>query len=176
MTSNVETISTNQSSSIRQERRRLLRAFWLAVTVLFLVELYTVRTTSIAILTGAILIAFSALFPFYLWCSGKALGMPIFPLFAMTYLWTYALPLVSDSQGIITYSSADIFLASITTTGFLGLGTFIWFQFVKSTPAIPKYYRVLKVHNSEELFLIILLTGVLFNIGLVGAWFKVEGG
>ena len=176
MSSNLEIVSTNQSFAVRQERRRLLRAFWIAVTVFFLLELYTIKVTSLVILASAVSITVAALFPLYLWCSGKALGMPIFPLFALTYLWTYALPLVSDSKEILSYSSADIFLASLTTIGFLGLGTFVWFQFVNSTPAIPKYYRVLKVRNSEEFFLIILFAGILFNMSLVGGWFKIDGG
>ncbi len=47
MTSNLEIISTNQSIAVYQERRQLLKTFWLAVMVLFLVELYTVQTGSL---------------------------------------------------------------------------------------------------------------------------------
>jgi hypothetical protein len=167
---------TNQSVAVRQERRQLLKTFWLAVTVLFLVELYTVQTSSMASIGGAILIAFAALFPLYLWCSGKALGMPIFPLFSLTYLWTYGLPLVSKHSQVITYSPEDIFFASVTVAGYLGLGTFIWFQFVKSPPALPKSYRVFRGQTSDGFFLIILAVSIFFNMYFLGGWFVLEGG
>ncbi len=59
---------------------------------------------------GAILIALLP-YPSSFICGvrEKALGMPIFPVFALTYLWTYALPLVSNHPKIITYFPEDIF-------------------------------------------------------------------
>jgi hypothetical protein len=166
----------NQLFTIRQERQQLLKAFWLAVTVLFLVELATVKTSSMASIFGASLIAFFALLPIYLWCSGKALGMPIFPLFALTYLWTHALPLVSEHPRVLKYSPEEHLFASITVAGFLGLGTFIWFQFVKNPSVIPSSYRVLKSQNSEGFFLFILASGIFFNMYSLAGWFALEGG
>ncbi len=166
----------NQSTAVRQERRQLLRAFWLAVSVLFLLEFYTVQTRSTTSIVGASLIALAALFPIYLWCSGKALGMPIFPIFALTYLWTYAIPLVSNSLTILTYSPDEIFFASITVAGSLGLGTLIWFQFVKFHPTPPKYYRVLGVQNTDGLLLVILIFAIVFNMFSLGGWFDIKGG
>lgn len=167
---------TNQLAAVRQERRQLLKAFLLAVIVLFMVELYTVQTSSITSIAGAILIAIAALLPLYLWCSGLALGLPIFPIFALTYLWTYALPLVSNNSRIMASSPDDIFFASVTLIVFLGLGTLIWFQFVKSPPAVPKYYRVLGVQNTDGIFLIILIVAILFNMFSLGRWFDIKGG
>ena len=167
---------SNQSVNVRQERRQLLKTFWLAVTVLFIGELFAIETSSFASILGAILIAFAALFPMYLWCSGLALGMPLFPILALTYLWTHALPLLSHNKKNISYSSEENLFASVTVAGFLLLGTFIWFQFVKSSPAIPKSYRVLKGHNSEVFFLVLLTAGVLFNISSLGGWLFLEGG
>ena len=179
MTDNLKIIPkrpTHQSVAVHQERRQLIKTFWLAVTLLFLVELYTLQTNSIASITGAILIAFAALLPIYLWVSGLALGMPIFPLFSMTFLWTYALPLLSENPKIITYSPDDIFFASVTVTGFLLLGTFTWLQFVKFPPPFPKYYRALKGQDSEVFFLFIFTIGILFNMSSVGGWFDLDSG
>ena len=166
----------NHSLTVRQERRQLLKTFWLAVTVLFLGGLFAMQTSSIASIGCAILIAFAALLPMYLWCSNSALGMPIFPIFALTYLWTHALPLLSDNKKNITYSPEQNIFASVTVAGFLLLGTFTWFQFVKSSPAAPKSYRVLRGRESEGFFLIILTSGVLFNISSLGGWLFLEGG
>ena len=179
MTSNLTTASkilTNQSFSVHKERRQLLRTFWIAVITLFVLELFTAQPSSSASVFGAVLIAFAALFPLYLWFSGKALGMPIFPFFALTYLWTCALPLISNDKRIINYSSDDHLFAGATVAGFLGLGTFVWFQFVNSPPALPKSYRVIKGQESDIFFLIVLIAAVLFNMYYVGGWFFLDGG
>ncbi|MEP0885044.1 hypothetical protein NDI49_26180 [Trichocoleus sp. ST-U3] len=166
----------NQMIAARYERRHLLKTFWIGVFVLFLVELYTVQVTAIPSIAGAILIACTALYPSYLWCSGKALGMPIFPLFALTFLWTYALPLVSDHAKVITYSPDSHLLASITVAICLGLGTFTWFQFVKYPRPYPRNYRALIERKGENFFLFILAAGVFFNMYSLGGWFVLEGG
>lgn len=166
----------NQLFAARQERRKLLKIFWLGVTVLFLVEIFTAKASSSATIIGAILIGFTALLPVYLWCSGKALGMPIFPLFALTYLWTHALPLVSDHPTVVTYSPEEHLFASATVSGFLGLATFIWFQFVNKVPAIPKSYRLLRGQDSDGFFLFMLALGILFNMYFLGGWFPLSSG
>lgn len=167
---------TKQSVNVRQERRQLLRAFWLSVAVLFLVELYTVRNISITSVLGASLIAFAALVPVYLWCSGSALGLPIFPILTLTYLWTHALALVSEHPDVIIYSPEEHFFASVTVAGFLGLATFVWFQFVNGSSPEPKRYYVLKGQNSDGFFLFILAVGAFFNISAFGGWFTVNYG
>ncbi len=168
--------SNNHPMVVRYQRRPLLKAFWVGVLVLFLVQLYTIDNYSILTISGAILIGIASLYPFYLWCSGKALGMPVYPLFALTYLWTHALPLVTKHPVIITYSPESHFLASITVAIFLGLGTFTWFQLVKSPPPHPKAYRALPENKGESFFLFILGAGVLFNMYSLGGWFALAGG
>jgi hypothetical protein len=169
-------ILLNHPIIVRRERRQLLQTFWIVVTLLFIWQIYTVDNGSFSTLFGAFIIAVTALFPFYLWCSGKALGMPIFPLFALTFLWTYALPLLSNHPKIITYSPESHLLASITVAGFLGLGTFIWFQFVKLPPPIPKSYRLLRGQNSNGVFFFIIALSILFNMYSLGGWFALAGG
>lgn len=176
MTNHLELISTNQSSAARQERRQLLRGFWSAVIVLFLVELYTLKVSSLTIVLSAVLIAFAALFPLYLWCSGKALGMPIFPVFALTYLWTHAIPLLSNARRITLYHPNAILFSSVTVAGFLGLGTFVWFMFVNSPPAPSKSYRLITSQNSDVFFLGILASAVFFIMSSAGGWFTLDSG
>ena len=168
--------SNNHPIAVRYQRRPLLKAFWIGILVLFIVQIYTIESYSILTIIGAILIGISSLYPFYLWCSGKALGMPVYPLFALTYLWTHALPLVTKHPVIITYSPESHLFASITVAVFLGLGTFTWFQLVKSPPPYPKAYRALKENKGESFFLFILATGVFFNMYTLGGWFALAGG
>ena len=77
----------------RRQQQQLLTAFWIIAFGLLIYELFFPETKSLKSNFAAILITAAALLPSYLWCSGRAQGMPIFPFFALTYIWTYALPL-----------------------------------------------------------------------------------
>jgi hypothetical protein len=166
----------NYPIAVRYERRHLLKAFWIGVFVLFLVQVYMVENIALPSISGAILSGIAALYPSYLWCSGKALGMPIFPIFALTYLWTYALPLLSKNPLVIAYSPESHFFASIAVAICLGLGTITWFQFVNSPPSYPKKYYALIERKGDTFFLFILAVGVFFNMYSLGGWFALGGG
>jgi hypothetical protein len=140
-------------------------------------ELYLTETRDVWINLGAVLITAIALVPSYLWCAGKVQGIPIFPLFALTYTWTYALPLVSNHPQIAPYPVANQLYASFTTTGFLGLSTLIWFQYVKSVPPVPKFYRALGNRKGDEFFLLMFAITTIFNMVNAGGWFGgLDGG
>ena len=167
--------TSNQSLSFlstlaRQQRRQLFKVFWLIAVLLFIFELFWTQTDSLIANFAAILITAAALLPSYLWCSGRALGMPIFPLFALTYIWTYGLPLVTEHPLVLTYSPESQLFASITVAGFLGLGTIVWFGFVKSPPPLPKSYRALSAKGGDAFFLFALGIGVLFDLANNGGW------
>ena len=161
---------------LQQNQRQLLKAFWLVALGLFVFELFWSETSSLVTNFSAILITAAALLPSYLWCSGRAQGMPIFPFFALTFIWTHALPLVSNNPKVATYSSASHLFACYTVAGFLGLATFVWFQFVKSTPLPPKSYRALSSQKGVVFFLWVMVIDVLFNMYFVGGWFYLDGG
>ncbi|MEO1428980.1 MAG: hypothetical protein AAFV71_07940 [Cyanobacteria bacterium J06633_8] len=155
---------------VRYQRRQLLQVFWLVALGLLIFELFWAQTDSLITNFGAVLITSAALLPGYLWCSGRALGMPIFPLFALTYIWTYGLPLVTEHPRVLSYSHEAHLFASVTVAGFLFIGTIIWFPFVKSPPPLPKYYRALSSKKGDIFFLFILGIGVLFRFANNGGW------
>lgn len=154
----------------------LLQGFWLFVFVLVIWAIFNVQTSSIASIMGAALIAFAALLPSYLWCSRKVIGIPVFPLFALTYLWTYAIQLVTAHPIVVNYSPESQLFAGVTVAGFLGIGTSIWLQFVKSTPRPPKSYRAFSSKASEPFFLFSLVASIFFSMSILGGWFKFDGG
>ncbi len=156
----------------RKERKPLLRTFWITVIIIFFVAGFTINTPSSSTIFGASLIAITALVPSYLWCTGMALGLPIFPIFALTYLWTYALQLVNNNPEVTTYSPEGHFFASLTVAGFLALGTFIWFLFVRSSSKPPKYYRAFSGKKGENIFFIFLIINIIFNIARIGGWWN----
>jgi hypothetical protein len=160
----------------RLKQRQLLRVFWPIALALLTYELFFAVAPSFLSNCGAILITVAALLPIYLWCAGRALGLPIFPLFSITFVWTYALPLISTAPGIIIYRPEQHLSASITIALFLFLATFIWFQFVNRPPPIPPSYRTLPPTKGENFFIGCLTVSLIFNMNVLGGWFGLDFG
>lgn len=165
-----------QSQLIRWERRRLLQTFWIGVGVFFVQNAQSLQTNDPLVSLAAILVSIASLYPMYLWCSGKALGMPIFPFFALTHLNTNAIPLLSNHPLVMTYSPDSQFYAGITVTIHLAVGTFFWLKEVKYNSAPPLSYRALIDNKGENFFLLILAGAVFFNMYSRGKWFPLSGG
>lgn len=163
-------------AQVRKQHKLLTKAFWIAAAAIAFMGIVTIKTNSFENILGAALIAIFALLPSYLWCCGKALGMPIFPVFALTHLWTHANPLLSEHPTVMTYSAESRFWAALTVAVFLGLGTAIWFQFVNRAVIPPTRYRLLKTDKGDRLFLGILFLSVIFNMYNAGGWFLLDGG
>ncbi|GJD15396.1 hypothetical protein RIVM261_003520 [Rivularia sp. IAM M-261] len=164
------------SNFAQPQRRQLLSAFWIVTLGLFIYEVFLTNTSDLLSNFSAVLITFSALLSSYLWCSDRAKGLPIFPIFALTYIWTHAFPLVNNYRNITIYSPEKQLFASVTTSSFLLIGTAIWFQFVKSAPRIPKSYRSLNNKYSNHFFLFFLLISMLFNMSVIAGWVSLEQG
>jgi hypothetical protein len=164
------------SALARRTQRKLLNGFWLIAFGLFVYEIFFTGTESLLSSLGAILITVAALLPSYLWCAGRALGMPIFPIFALTFIWTYALPLVSKYPLVLTYTPENHLFAGVTVTGFLGLGTLIWFQFVKYAPPIPKSHLALNSSTGVPFFLFALVANILLDISTNAGWLTLDRG
>lgn len=154
-----------------KEQRRLLKSFWIGIIVLFPVVIVGIEPTSIEGFIEASLIAVAALLPSYLWCSGRALGIPIFPVFALSFLVTYAWPLLWDHPAVMPFSSESKLLASVTVAAFLGLGTLIWLMLVKSPKAPPKFFWALGNETASSYLLLFLASGVFVTMGIRGGWF-----
>lgn len=158
----------------QRSSKQLLVAFWLLMIGLlgYIFGFAPTSDFSLNLVSG--LITVCALSPSYFWCSGRAQGMPIFPLFSLSFIWTYALPLVTPNPGVEAYAVSERIYAGCTAAGFLALSTFVWFQFVKSAPPMPPVYRALDNRRGTQFFLNCLGGSVLFNIAMAGRWFSTD--
>ena len=163
----------------RNRQRNLLPFFWLLVGayVAFCVyNIYTVKDLNLEDIFGSVSISCASLISVYLWCSGKAFGVPVFPLFSLTYLWTTAIPLIAGNPSVFTYSVSERLTASMTVSAFLLLATFIWFQFVNRFPISAKSYRVLDIDRGESIFLGVLFVGSLYGLLNLAGWLFLDTG
>lgn len=91
---------------------------------------------------SASLIAFSALLPAYLWTRGKLPGLPIFPLYCATFVYTFSLQIINrdkitDLMERYTATSGDLWISALIISGFLLFGTAAWVLTLKKTTPPP---------------------------------------
>lgn len=156
-----------------ERRNQLLSIFWCVTIALLLYEIYGVQVASMLSQTAALLITIAALLPVYLWCSGRALGMPVFPMFALTFIWTYAFPFISQHPKVVSYPPENHLVAGVTVAIFLVLGTIVWYRFVNTAPAQPNFYRALGEHKGDQFFLAALTYSVTFSTSNTAGWIAI---
>jgi hypothetical protein len=159
----------------RQRQDQLLNIFWCSAIALLLYEIYGVQPASMLSQVAALMITIAAMIPLYLWCSGRVLGMPVFPMFALTFIWTYALPLISNHPTVITYSPKSHLFAGATVAGFIAIGTFVWYRVVAIVSAPSTFFRTLGERKGDQFFLTSLALTVVFNVSNAAGWIAVTG-
>jgi hypothetical protein len=155
--------------STAQKPQSMTQTFWIGIGLLLFSNrkalLHVAPLTSLA----ALLIGAACMYPVYLWCAGRVRGMPVFPFFSLTYLWTFSLPLLSNNPNVLKYSPEQHLYAGVTAAIFLICGTVVWIQLVKS-PGVTKPYRALKAETAETFFIAIVGAGALLNMYVIGGW------
>jgi len=165
-----------QSLTVAGDLRLPRSWFWGATALLLLGSVLIIKSDSVETVTGAYLIAVAAILPAYLWVSGKAKGLPIFPIFALTHLWTYAIPLVIDNPQVTQYPPRMHMTASLLVTGFILLGTGVWYQFVRTTPSTPAILRIMDGKKAEPYLLAGFAAGAVFSIAFTSGWTNIDAG
>ena len=122
------------------------------------------------------LISAAALIPAYLWCRRPVhLGLPIFPLFAMTFVVKYAFPLAGDDKMVTIYDDEQGMVAGLTVCFFLLIGTAAWYWVQSWFPRARGPIRAMNKGEGDFLFIGFILAAALFNLSAVGQWFYLEG-
>jgi hypothetical protein len=122
------------------------------------------------------LISAAALIPAYLWCRRpETFGLPIFPLFAMTFVVKYASPLAGDDRMITIYSDEQGMVAGLTVCLFLLIGTAAWRWVSGWFPQARGPIRAMHQARGDLLFVGFILAAALFNLSTVGQWFYSDG-
>jgi hypothetical protein len=107
-------------------RPNLYKVYWVGVVAMSAYAVVQgVGTPPLLFILGVAVGGF-ALLPAYLWCSGKVDGLPLFPLFALTHVWTFAMPLIMQNRAVTRYQPDAQAMAALTVIAFLGVGTLAW--------------------------------------------------
>lgn len=144
--------------------------FWGGMASLLFANADRLREVPQSTAVAALLIGVACMYPVYLWCDGRVQGLPIFPFFSLTYLWTFCLPLLSENPNVWLYSPEAHLKAAITVMLFLGSGTVVWLQMVQSPPSIHKPLSALKTDTADNVFITMVAAGAFLNMYVVGGW------
>jgi len=168
---------TRDSRLVQRARAHpALAAFWLVGIAMMAFHLYAFAKDPSVRVMSAGLISASALIPAYLWCRRPAsFGVPIFPLFAMTFAVKYAFPLAGDDEMITIYSDEEGMYAGLTVALFLLVGTAAWYWIQDYVPRARGSIRAMRPGSGDYLFIGFIVAGTIFNLSMVGQWFYIEG-
>lgn len=151
------------------QETQLSTVFWVGMGLLLFSNLDRLREVPVPTAQGALIIGIACMYPMYLWCEGRVQGMPVYPFFALTYLWTFCLPLLSENPNVWLYPPEKHRIAALTVALFLASGTFIWYKLVK-TVAKPRVYMALGTQGAESFFIAMVGIGAFINMYTIGGW------
>jgi len=157
---------------MRKKQSNLKVAFWYIALVFCIYFTVNVKVSSPTIILGGLMILVTVLYSGYLWIARNAYGLPIFPIFSFTFIFKYALPVVSNSLMIRLYTPGNKFYAAFTATLFLLAGIISWSYFLYKKPHPPKRFLSLPDNAASiNTFLAILSLDLILRMNQMGNWF-----
>ena len=109
-------------------QKKLQTGFWIASAGYLGFFYFTARPPSFEALLAALGLVIMAFIPAFLWCTGRAKGLPILPIFALTFIPAYALPVQTGSRVLKAYAAEQQAEGVLIAALYLGLITVIWHQ------------------------------------------------
>jgi hypothetical protein len=160
----------------RAKSHPAMAGFWLVAIAITVFHVYAFISEPSVRVMAAGLISATALIPAYLWCRRpESYGLPIFPLFALTFVVKYAYPLAGDDDMITIYTEEEGMTAGLTVAFFLLIGTAAWYWVQGYVPRARGMVRAMRPGRGDFLFIGFILCATLFNLSMVGQWFYIEG-
>ena len=156
------------------DRSLLLLWFRLGAVAYFIYFYFSVHVASVEIFVALLVLAFLSLVPAYLWCAGKAHGLPIVPVFALGMFPAYILPIQTDSKVLVGYDTQLQLKAILCACALVFIMTVIWHQMCnRISLGSPKCRMMSPAAN--WLLMVFMISGLLFQVlGLI--FFKYNSG
>ncbi len=154
----------------RREQSRLTKALTF-LTLLALLS-FPAFGAPIESILGAALILIAAVIPFFLWSRGAVLGLPIFPLYALTLIITHTYPLISLHPTVVQYTPEEQLSGAAKVALFLLCGTIVWFMSARRLPRVPYRYYAMDQRTANSFFIYVLLGAIVYQAAFVsgGIW------
>ncbi|MDJ0652840.1 MAG: hypothetical protein QNJ40_01710 [Xanthomonadales bacterium] len=147
----------------QRNQARLLAAS--ALLVFVWLSLLDSGKTGILDFVSAGIIVLAGVRPMVVWLSAPdRYGLPIFPLHAVSFVWAYALPILSAHDVVLSYPPAMRFGAALLIFAYLLIGYVVW-RMVASRPnhIRGKVFLIGQSMSSPVLY-VFLAIGALFQV------------
>lgn len=106
-----------------------------------------------------------ALLPTWSWLRKPSdFGIPIYPVYSATFVWTYAMPLLDHHPMLRLYEPDLRAEAAFWVGAYLYLGYFCWIRFSRRPCPRPVFQRILWLSNREGMFFIFLVIGTVYEL------------
>ena len=146
-------------------RGALLRTFWAFVAVYPAWILWNARAdlTFETVFSGSVLF-FASVLPSWFWATGRVQGLPIYPVFGLSFLPTYVTPLWQGHSALALYTPNEINTAVWTVAGFLLVGMIFWQQMGVRVGAVPEKVLMIDLTRAQKVLMVCLIAEVVFEI------------
>jgi hypothetical protein len=152
-------------------RSTLLKFFWAFAIIFPAWTLWNARQDLTFETTFAGTILYMAcLLPSWLWATGRIQGLPIFPIFGLTFLPTYVTPLWQGHSALAKYTPNEINTAAWTVAGFLLIAQLFWQQMAVRAVGVPHAVRMIDLKKAEKILLVCLVAEVVFELLSLFFW------
>lgn len=122
------------------------------------------------IAVGMMALLVTALAPSFLWCAGRAHGIPIFPIYALYCYFAYGFPFIFDLQSLAPYTPAEKLAASLQISAFLLVGCVAWISFAGTVPLPPRTCLSMRRKEADYFFFAAIVALTAYTILRAGGW------
>jgi hypothetical protein len=143
---------------------------WFVAAGFLAYALFTYNGRPFLFTLSGVILGFFALLPAWLWSSGRVPGLPIFPLYAATYLATHVLQFLLAEPRLRDYPAEAILRAALTASGFLLVGTIVWSFWARRPRRLPSACLTLEGNHGTSVLLLVLFLGMLYTAFDHAAW------
>ncbi|QJR11724.1 hypothetical protein DSM104443_02806 [Usitatibacter rugosus] len=147
------------------------RGFWLLAIGVLAIELWYVPDSSSGAVAASLAISIAGLVPTWLWIQDGGADIPIFPIYGLTFLMTYALPMLGGQAYLDSVSeTTKISVGGILAFG-LAAGTITWYWFRRGPLPKPGDSTLqLPINRMRNLLLAAAVLNMFFLFGTTGQW------
>src|ERR1035438_3076250 len=144
--------------------------FWIVAAALLAYALVTYSGRPLLFTLSPLILGLFALLPAWLWSAGRVPGLPVFPLYAATYLVTHALQFLLAEPRLRDYPAEAILRAALTASGFLSVGTVVWGFWACRPRRLPPVCRALEGNHGTSVLLFLLFLGTVYTVFDHAGW------
>jgi hypothetical protein len=118
------------------------------------------------------MVCVAALWPLRLWCTGRVPGLPIFPIYAATFLATFVFPFLEADQNMREYDPYPLVRAACTATCFISIGTLFWWYWATRRRSLPRRCLALEGSKGTDVLLLAIFMGTIYTLLDRAGWLR----